>query len=271
MAVTRSGVASFRYDYRINGRRETLAIGRYDETRSRDAVRELNGLDYGDSLSLSEARLLLTRARGSIELGESPAKAKAEGKSRAIEALSFAGWVEKFFAAADLADSTKAMRRSIYERDVKKAFGRMNLEEITPSMLMNVCESIKKERDAPATAIATFKPRERALSPAKIRIFFYALEGIGTFPQIKLGMKLILLTLLRKGELLNARWTRMDFEAATLTVPAAFMKVRRPHVGYLSQQALDIIVALRNRSAHVGCDPQSCDYIHRRESKAGGV
>ena len=88
------------------------------------------------------------------------------------------------------------MRRSIYERDVKKAFGRMNLEEITPSMLMNVCESIKKERDAPATAIhvreivmqvfrfvqargvkvenpadrvrasaiATFKPRERALS-----------------------------------------------------------------------------------------------------------
>jgi hypothetical protein len=70
VAVTPSGVASFRYDYRINGRRETLAIGRYDETRSRDVVRELNGLDYGDSLSLSEARLLLTRARRSLELGE---------------------------------------------------------------------------------------------------------------------------------------------------------------------------------------------------------
>ena len=35
------------------------------------------------------------------------------------------------------------MRRSIYERDVKKAFGRMKLEEITPSILMSVCGSIK--------------------------------------------------------------------------------------------------------------------------------
>ncbi len=30
VAVTLSGVVSFRFDYRLNGRRETLVIGRYD-------------------------------------------------------------------------------------------------------------------------------------------------------------------------------------------------------------------------------------------------
>ncbi|MCX7143736.1 MAG: site-specific integrase, partial [Proteobacteria bacterium] len=103
-----------------------------------------------------------------------------------------------------------------------------------------------------ASAIATFKPRERALSPDEIRIFFDTLDGVGTLPQLKLGVKLILLTLLRKGELLNARWTWVDFDAATLTIPVEIMKARRPHVVYLSQQALDILVALR---AFAGSSP----------------
>lgn len=57
------GTISFRYDYRINGRRETLTIGRYDETRARDVVRDLGSLEYGGALSLAEARVLLTKAR----------------------------------------------------------------------------------------------------------------------------------------------------------------------------------------------------------------
>ena len=89
--------------------------------------RTLDSLEYGGTLSLAEARLLLTKARRAVEMGESPAKAKAEGKSRSSEALAFGGWADKFFEEADLADSTKAMRRSIYERDLKKTFGRLKL------------------------------------------------------------------------------------------------------------------------------------------------
>ena len=284
VTITPAGVASFRYDYRVNSRRETLTLGRYDESRARELPRQLNALDYGTSLSLAEARLLLTKARRCVEMGESPAKAKAESKSKSSEALAFGGWAEKYFDEADLAESTKAMRRSIYERDLKKSFGRMKLEEITPSTLMALCEKIKKERDAPATAmhvreivmqvfrfvkargvkvenpadsvkasaIGTFKPRERALSPDEIRVFFNALDGIGSLPQIKLGLKLILLILLRKGELLNARWEWVNFTVATLTIPAEFMKARRAHVVYLSQQAIDILVALK---AFAGSSP----------------
>lgn len=32
VAVTRTGVASFRFDYRVNGCHETLVIGKYDPT-----------------------------------------------------------------------------------------------------------------------------------------------------------------------------------------------------------------------------------------------
>ncbi len=37
-AVTPSGAVSFRYDYRVNGRRETLVIGRYDPSFPHEAT-----------------------------------------------------------------------------------------------------------------------------------------------------------------------------------------------------------------------------------------
>lgn len=46
-AVLPSGTVSFRYDYRLNGRRETLAIGRYDADLARNPAREPETLEYG--------------------------------------------------------------------------------------------------------------------------------------------------------------------------------------------------------------------------------
>lgn len=277
VVVSPAGGVTFRYDYRLNGRRETLTLGRYDANAAKEVPRQLDHLRYGMRVSLAEARLLLTRAQRAIGMGQSPAREKAEGKNRARDVLTFGAWAEKFFIEADLADSTKAMRRAIYTRDIEKAFGRLRADEITPAALLALCEKIKRERNAPATAvhvreitmqvfrfmqargievdnpadrvkasaIATFKPRDRALTPDEIREFFKALDGVGTLPQIKLGLRLLLLTMLRKGELLNARWSWVDFEKATLTVPTEFMKARKAHVVYLSSQAIDLLVALK--------------------------
>lgn len=96
-----------------------------------------------------------------------------------------------------------------------------------------------------ASAIATFKPRERALTPHEIRAFFAVLDTIGTLPTLKLAIKFILLTMCRKGELLLATWREVDFEAAIWTIPAERMKPCRPHVVYLSQQAIDLLVGLK--------------------------
>ncbi len=52
-----------------------------------------------------------------------------------------------------------------------------------------------------ASTIATFIPRDRALSPKEIRALFGQLEHIATLPTIRLGMKFLLLTTVRKSEL----------------------------------------------------------------------
>jgi hypothetical protein len=85
VAVTRTGVVSFRFDYRINGRRETLVIGQYDSSLGARKPRDAEELDYGMSLTLAEARLLLTRAHRSVEQGESPSRAKVEKRVETAE------------------------------------------------------------------------------------------------------------------------------------------------------------------------------------------
>ena len=275
-AVTRTGVVSFRFDYRVNGRRETLVIGKYDPTVGAKKPRELNELDYGMSLSLAEARLLMTRAHRSIEQGESPSRSKVEKRTEAADALTFGSWAEKYFAEADLAESTKAMRKSVYDRNLADEFGRLKLEEITPVRLMARCEKIKERGaaapavhareivlqvfrfiqarglkiDNPAesirpSAIATFKARDRALTPAEIHTFFKALEQTATMSTLRLAVKFMLLTLVRKTEFIEAKWDEVNFETAIWTIPKDRMKAGRPHNVYLSQQALDILVAFK--------------------------
>ncbi|CAN7403368.1 hypothetical protein [Caulobacter sp. LjRoot300] len=51
-----------------------------------------------------------------------------------------------------MADGTRAMRRSIYERDVAAPFQNRLLTEFEPTDIRNLCQKIK-DRDAPATAL----------------------------------------------------------------------------------------------------------------------
>ncbi|REE18327.1 site-specific recombinase XerD [Paraburkholderia sp. BL27I4N3] len=275
-AVTPSGAVSFRYDYRVNGRRETLVIGRYDPSLSARKPRKPDELGFGMAISLPEARLLRDHAYGTIQRGESPSRAKVEKRVEAIEALTFGKWAEKYFVETTLADSTRAMRKSVYERNLASEFGRLKLEEITPARLMARCEKIKERGaaapavqsrdivlqvyrfvqarglkvDNPAeairpSAIASFKPRDRTLSPAEIHVFFSALEQTPTMPTLRLAIRFMLLTLVRKSEFILAMWGEIDFDAAVWTIPKERMKAGRPHIVYLSQQALDILVAFK--------------------------
>jgi integrase len=76
------------------------------------------------------------------------------------------------------------------------------------------------------------------------------LEHVPTLPTIRLGMKLILLTMVRKSELLGAVWDEVDFENAVWSIPKERMKRAKPHNVYLSQQALDIFIALKTCSGN---------------------
>ncbi|QIL83708.1 tyrosine-type recombinase/integrase [Diaphorobacter sp. HDW4A] len=282
VAVLPTGTKAFRYDYRLNGRRETLAIGRYDPALklSRDA----DALEYGMSLSLREARALLDRARLEVERGASPSRAKVEKRTAANAALTFGGWATKYFefkadprsGAEQLADSTLELRRSTFRRVIEPELGRLKLEEVTPQRLMQLCLDAKEKRGPavgvhvrevvhavfrhahgngisvpnPAdairsSAIATFEPRDRALPPGEIRKFFAALEKVATTPTLRLALKFVLLTGVRKNEFIGATWAEIDFDKGLWIIPASRMKAGKPHAVPLSDQALDILTTFR--------------------------
>ncbi|MEK6385761.1 MAG: tyrosine-type recombinase/integrase [Paraburkholderia tropica] len=259
VTVSTSGTITFRYDYRLNGRRETLTIGRYG----------------ADGISLAMARELLLDARKSVLKGISPSLEKQREKRRVTDIKSFGMAMDAYLANTRWADSTRAARQHIIDRDILPAFRNRLLTEIQPEDLRAFCNKVK-ERGAPATAvqirdivkqvyvyaiahgervdnpadsvgpstIATFVPKNRALSPLEVRLMVQQMELVATYPTIKLALRLILLTLVRKSELIQATWDEVDFESKTWTIPKHRMKGRNPHVVYLSRQALDIFVAL---------------------------
>ena len=258
--VMPSGAISFRLDYRLNGRRETVYLGKYGR----------------DGISLARARELCIDARRAVGEGRSPAIEKQREKRRIKEAKSFGEFGEKWLMSAPMADSTRAMRRSIFERELLPVWRNRLLSEITPDDLRAHCGKIV-DRGAPATAIhvrdilkqiygfailhgekianpaddvgpasiATFTPKDRSLSPTEIRIMFRQLENVATLPTIRLGMRLYLLTMVRKSEFIQAKWDEIDFESGIWTIPKARMKAGRPHNIYLSQQAMGILMTLK--------------------------
>jgi integrase len=258
--VTPGGTLSFRLDYRLNGRRETVVLGKYGPT----------------GLSLARAREKCIDARRAIGEGRSPAIEKQREKGRLLEARSFGELGEKWLVAAPMADSTRAMRRSIFERELLPVWRRRLLNEIAPDDLRAHCAAIV-ERGAPATAIhvrdivkqiygfailhgekianpadevgpasiANFVPRDRSLSPTEIRIMLKQLDHVATLPAIRLGLRLYLLMMVRKSELLDATWDEVDFENAVWTIPKERMKRSKAHNVYFSRQVFDIFIALK--------------------------
>src|SRR6516225_2754722 len=258
--VSTKGSISFRLDYRMNGRRETVTLGKYGPA----------------DLSLARARELCIDARRAIKEGRSPAIEKQRAKRRLMEAKAFGEFGEKWLTAAPMADSTRAMRRSIFERELLPIWRKRLLNEITPDDLRAHCAAIV-ERGAPATAIhvrdilkqiygfailhgekvanpadevgpasiASFVPRDRSLSPAEIRVMLKQLEHVATLPTIRLGLRLYLLTMVRKSELLDATWSEIDFVNAVWSIPKERMKRSKAHNVYLSRQVFDIFIALK--------------------------
>lgn len=260
VAVLTSGSVSFRYDYRINGRRETLVIGQYGR----------------DGISLAEAREELIAAKKLLKSGQSPAAAKRDGIRKISGAESFAVHTDSYMKHVTLAASTRDMKQAVIDRDILPVLGNKMMVEITTPMVRDLCDRIVERggratavqareiissvyryandrghgffnpaADIKPSAIATFKPRDRCLQPEEIGALFRTLDNVSTLPTLKLAVKLILISMVRKSEFTQATWQEVNFAKATWTIPAGRMKAARGHVIYLTRQALDLMVGLQ--------------------------
>jgi integrase len=260
--VATSGAKSWRFDYRIAGARETLTIGRYPE------------------IGLGAARDALARARSAVARGESPARAKQDTKAKAriARANTLEVLAEQWYhlRAPARSESWKGNARRWLEQDIYPALGGKPIKDITADDVEHLVRRIAEKRGAMSahyarlTLAAVFKwlprelrmgnpardaanaieipkgkPRGRALSAKEIPAFLSAIDRYPSRTPTKLAVRLLMLTFVRKRELIEATWDEIDLEGAEWTIPAARMKMDKPHIVPLSTQAIECFAKLQ--------------------------
>ncbi|HEX8909182.1 MAG TPA: tyrosine-type recombinase/integrase [Anaeromyxobacteraceae bacterium] len=101
---------------------------------------------------------------------------------------------------------------------------------------------------------------DRYLLPDEIGAFWQALDKVkGMTPTVRIALRLLLLLGVRSGELLQAEWSEVDFDAATWTVPVEHQKLTRkqerearPFVVPLAPAALELFRQLEAAAKSIG-------------------
>lgn len=73
-----------------------------------------------------------------------------------------------------------------------------------------------------------------------------AIDASSSLPLTRLAVKLMALTFVRTSELIGARWSEFDLEAAQWRLPADRMKMKTPHIVPLSRQTIHVLELLKN-------------------------
>jgi integrase len=252
---------SWRYDYRLHGMRRTFAIGLYP------------------TVGLAEARERHQAARKLVALGKSPVVVKREarhaarlGAANTVRAIADAWYNE---LAPHKSDAWRKQTRAWLDNKIYPSMGNSRIAEVTPADVLALCKGIAathpktgeyirltlsrifsyairnlRAEHNPARemqgVIVVPSPEHHEPLPAKaIPDFIEKLDGYPGRLPTKLAAKLLLLTMVRKRELIEATWDEVDLEDAVWTIPAARMKRREGHVVPLSRQAQEAFKELK--------------------------
>lgn len=280
--VLPTGGKSFRFQYRLGGKKEKVVIG-----------------DYTRGVSLAMAREKHAALMEMVARGESPARQIRQAKETKRAELSGASSFRGFATAwLDAWKSGKAPRsvvqvRAWLENDVFPLLGEKPVAEIRSADILDVLDAVKKrappsarkihgylrqvfdhainrlviesnpvDRIRPAS-LGKIRSRDRALSPQEIVSVFRAIDAAPGREQTKLAFRLLLLTLVRKSELLTARWEHIDLERGEWVIPPASTKTRKAHWVPLAPQAVEALARLRV----IGCGEP---YVLPHQSRSNG-
>lgn len=88
------------------------------------------------------------------------------------------------------------------------------------------------------------KPRAAITEPRQIGLLMRDIEGYRAKKR-RCMLKLAALAFVRPGELCQAEWSEIEWDASIWRIPAQKMKMKRPHIVPLSRQAQDVLRELR--------------------------
>lgn len=260
LLVTAAGGKLWRFKYRFDGKQKMLSFGIYPE------------------ITLSEAREKRAEARKQLAHGVDPAQArqaqkqfKQERAANSFEAVS-REWIA--VKGTGWSDGHRSRVLRMLEKDTFPWIGHRPISEILAPELLTVlrrlesravetahrlrwnCSKIFKyaiataraDRDPAADlqgALSTFERHHFAAitDPKEVRHLLRAIDDFsGTFV-VKCALRLAPLVFVRPGELRQAEWKDIDFDAAEWRYFVT--KTKTKHIVPLSQQALEILQELK--------------------------
>lgn len=251
----------WRFNYRFEGKRKTLALGKYPE------------------ISLSDARRRLLDARENIAKNIDPGeKKKAEKQVQTEIKNNFEVIAREWYAKYQptWAASHSTVIRARLERDVFPYLGQEPVDKIKAPDILRLLRQVESrgalesarrikiiigqilryavatgraDRDAAADLKGALPPAKEKhfaaiTEPVKFGALLRAIDGYNGSFVVKSALQLQALLFVRPGELRHAEWEEIDLDAAQWNLPEHKMKLKMPHIVPLSNQAVEILKQL---------------------------
>jgi len=274
LLVNPNGSKYWRLFYSLNGKRSTYAVGVYSTGKTM-------------KLGIAKARDIAREAHQLIAEGIDPVDHRRQQKAKTKETKnSFRNiahqWIKLRQKNKGWKDSHAKDVWTSLESNVFEHIGDMSIDTITSDKMLEVltiidnrgattilkkvrqrCNGIflyakylKLIKSNPveySEHLLTTVPTSKSLTSISIEKLPELVETINTFPMLpttRAGLLIALYTFLRTNEIRNIRWEFIDFDNATLTIPAQYMKMDREHIVPLSRQALEVFKDLQQHTGH---------------------
>ncbi len=258
--VRHTGTKVWVTDYKFNGKRQSLTIGKYP------------------AISLAQARLQHQQILEQVDNGIDPKIAKKEQKAKTDGSRLFDTIAQQWHDQRKDTITITTYKRdySQYLRDIKPHIGHLDISKITPLQILAIGQAIE-ERGASDMArrairqinqiykyaiirsLTTHNPATNlteALKPHKVqhhsRItaqqlpkLLHDIDNYDGDILVKLGLRLMCYTFVRTSELRNMQWQEIDYQAKIWRIPAERMKMNRPHNVPLAPQSLALLEQIK--------------------------
>ncbi len=258
LQITPAGGKLWRLKYRFDSKEKLLSIGKYP------------------AVSLVEARQAAENARQMLAQGQDPAAAKQQAKQERQTAIanSFEN-IAREWHSNRLPGWTPNHAARVWhslEVDALPTIGRLPITEIKAPLLLEMIRGIEargvsetasrvlqrvksvfnyaiqtgRAADNPALSLAGVVVKKKvehmlALPQQELTEFYRRLMLQKMRPETRLALLLIVLTLVRPGNIRHAEWEEIDRQRKEWAIPAKKMKMREPHIVPLSDWALELL------------------------------
>ncbi len=273
--VLPSGAKVWRYRYRLHGKREKVTIGPYPAIPIAD---QYEGKGDRKKLRIKGARTYHAEHQSLVAAGKSPAREKQADKARGGEDEStVGGFAPRFVTEVVSQQKRPDTNRRRLNRHLLPTLRNRRLEEVEAGDLLAILDTLKAKgriqearhvlilarsffahaiarqrikrnpaSEIPLKLIGAAGSRDRALTPEEITKLLATLDHADFLvPSHPIALRLLLLTLCRKGELIAAKWEHVDLDKREWHVPPSNQKSAIPHMVPLSLQATALLGRLR--------------------------